>query len=154
MSDQLKIYKELSKYNANICINTVVHKGNIKDAENLCKLINSLDCIKKWQLFKYAPMGKYGFLNKDLFEISEDEFRNYQKEILSNSKKKEIIEFKGYNVRNKAYMLIDNSGNAWIPVYNQKSFDNYKRNEDKRNIIGNITKKTDWEKIIFYLKGD
>jgi len=38
---------------------------------------------------------------------------------------------KNFDVRTKLYMLIDNSGNAWIPEYNQGMFDNY-------NIVNNL----------------
>lgn len=147
LSDQLKIYEELKKNKANICINTVVHKGNLDDAEELSKIINKLDGIEKWQLFKYAPMGKYGIINRKLFEITEDEFERYKKRILSSCIRKDLIEFKGYNLRNRAYMLVDNSGNAWIPQYNQNLFDYCDGTIEKRDIIGNITNIDDWEKI-------
>lgn len=149
--DQLEIVKKLQKYKANICINTVVHKGNLNDAKSLCDIINSFDGIKKWQLFKYAPMGKYGIMNRNLFEISDDEFEKYKRIIVSSCTKKELIQFKGYDSRNKLYMLIDNSGNAWIPEYNQALFDNNRICEE-RKIIGNITKLEDWDKICKYLK--
>ncbi len=152
ITDQLKICKELNKYNANICINTVVHKGNLEDAKSLCKIINKLNYIKKWQLFKYAPMGKYGFLNKSLFEISQVEFEKYKQEILKESTRKKIVEFKDFDVRNKTYMLVDNSGNAWIPEYNQKLFDNQIVLSENRNILGNIINPFDWEKICNILK--
>lgn len=147
LSEQLNICDELKKNNANICINTVVHKGNLEDAKLLCKIINKLDYIKKWQLFKYAPMGKYGILNRQLFEITEEEFEKYKQNVFESCIRKEIIEFKGYNSRNKAYMLIDNSGNVWIPEYDQNLFDNNERQKESRKILGNITNKSDWERI-------
>ena len=147
LSDQLKIYEELKKYNANICINTVVHKGNLDDAEALSRIINTLDGIEKWQLFKYVPMGKYGIMNRKMFEITEDEFERYKKRIFSSCIRNNIIEFKGYSLRNRAYMLVDNSGDAWIPEYDQNLFDDYDRTIDKRDIIGNITNMDDWENI-------
>lgn len=147
LSDQLKIYEELKKNNANICINTVVHKANLSDAESLSKLINTLDGIQKWQLFKYAPMGKYGRLNKKYFEITDEEFEKYKKIILLSCTRNNIIEFKGYSLRNKAYMLVDNSGNAWIPEYSQDLFDECNNTIEKRNIIGNINNMDDWEII-------
>lgn len=152
LSDQLEICNELKKYNANICINTVVHKGNLKDARLLCEIINKLDYIKKWQLFKYAPMGKYGILNRNLFEITEDEFEKYKQEILEQYSKKEIVEFKGFDDRNKAYMMVDNCGNVWIPEYSQKSFDNYDGMLENRKVLGNITNISDWECICKTLK--
>lgn len=152
LSDQLKIYEELSKNNANICINTVVHKGNLEDAESLSKIINTLDKIEKWQLFKYAPMGKYGIINRNLFEITEEEFERYRGKIISSCSRKNILEFKGYSSRNRAYMLVDNSGNAWIPEYNQNLFNDCNRTIENRDIIGNITNVDDWKSICKKLK--
>lgn len=152
LSDQLEICDELKKYNANICVNTVVHKENLKDVKLLCGIINKLDYIKKWQLFKYAPMGKCGILNRNLFEITEEEFEKYKQEILKECLRDEIVEFKGFDARNKAYMMIDNSGNAWIPEYSQKLFDNSEEILENRKILGNITNLSDWECICKTLK--
>ena len=152
LSDQLKICNELNKYGINICINTVVHKENLNDAKLLCEIINKLNYIKKWQLFKYAPMGKYGVLNRKQFEISEIQFEEYKQNILNACLRKDIIDFKDFDVRTKLYMLIDNSGNAWIPEYNQGMFDNYNIVTDSRKIIGNITNQTDWSGLCKILK--
>lgn len=151
LSEQLQICNELMKYNANICINTVVHKENLNDGKLLCNLINKLDYIKKWQLFKFAPMGKYGYLNKKIFEITDDEFEKYKKTILNECLRKEIVEFKGYESRNNKYVMIDNSGIAWIPEYSQELFDNKLEGIEQRNILGNIKNKSDWEYICNFL---
>lgn len=151
LSEQLQICNELMKYNANICINTVVHKENLNDGKLLCNLINKLDYIKKWQLFRFAPMGKYGYLNRKIFEITEDEFEKYKQIILNKCLRKEIVEFKGYESRNNKYIMIDNSGLAWIPEYSQESFDNKLEDIEQRNILGNIKNKSDWEYICNFL---
>lgn len=151
-SEQLKICMELQKYDVNICINTVVHKENLNDAENLSKIINTLGKINKWQLFQYAPLGKYGKINKTLFEITEIEFEKYKQRILFSCVKSEIIEFKDYKLRDKTYMLIDNSGNAWIPEYKQSLFNSLGKVIGERKIIGNITVADDWNGICKKLK--
>ncbi len=152
-SDQLEIIQQLIKNNANICINTVVHKGNLNDSKSLCEIINQLDGINKWQLFKFIPIGKYGSLNKNFFDITDEEFNNYEKEILEKSNKSDIIEFKGMEVRNKLYMLIDNSGNAWVSDYSQELLNDYNSDFYNRNIVGNITRRSDWTKICNVIKG-
>ena len=78
LKEQLDICEELHKYNANICINTVVHKGNLEDARELAKLIKKLDYINKWQIFQYEPLGKYGMMNRDIFEISDKQFLEFK----------------------------------------------------------------------------
>lgn len=152
LSDQLEIIKQLKKYNGNVCINTVVHRENIDDAEALSKIINELHEIKKWQLFRYAPMGKYGIINRNLFEITDAEFEKYKQKIISSYANLEKLEFKDYDSRVNKYMLIDNSGNAWIPEYNQFVFSDSNIKIEKRKIIGNINNVNDWGIICKKLK--
>jgi len=42
------------------------------------------------------------------------QFEEYKQNILNACLRKDIIDFKNFDVRTKLYMLIDNSGNAWI----------------------------------------
>lgn len=144
VNQQMKICNELHKYGADICINTVLHKGNIEDIFEIAKIIKSLDYVKKWQIFEFEPFGKIGKLNKDLFEISESKFLEI-KDKLEKEYNDERIQFKNTKIRNKLYILIDNSGDAYV-----SSTCNLKRNN--RRIIGNIKKEKDWPKIVKYLK--
>lgn len=147
LEQQINICKELHKNNANICVNTVVHKGNLDDAKKLADLINKLDFIKHWQLFKFLPSGKFGNLFKELYDITDQQYKLFQEEIYENILNKDIkVEFKDANVRDKLYMLIDNSGNAWVQGFKNKN--------EIRNIIGNINKKEEWENISKILRGD
>lgn len=152
LSEQLKICEKLYKYGGNICINTVVHKGNLYDAKALSKLIKKLDYIDKWQIFQYAPLGKFGILNREIFEITEEEFNNYKSEVCEVFDDKSKIQFKGFKERSNAYMLIDNSGNAWVPIYDKEQFNDQSVKIEERKIIGNINNSSDWNNIIFHLK--
>jgi len=117
-------------------------------------LINKLNYIKKWQIFQYAPLGKYGIANRKEFEITEEEFNDYKLKIIKTIDNKEKVQFKGFKNRNKAYMMIDNSGNAWIPIYDSNLFSDLSIKIEKRKIIGNIKNKLDWDKICYYLNKD
>lgn len=152
LSEQLSICEEINKYGGNVCINTVAHKENLEDAKRLSKLINKLDYISKWQIFRYAPLGKYGIMNRGLFEISQEEFEKFKNDVLSTIKDVHKVEFKDYDVRNKAYMMIDNMGDAWIPSYETKEFNNDNLKIEKRKIIGNINDQKTWENICEQLK--
>lgn len=152
LSEQLSICEEINKYGGKICINTVAHKGNLEDAKKLSELINKLGYIYKWQIFQYAPLGKYGILNRKLFEISEKEFEKFKQDVLSTFDDVDKLQFKDFNARNKAYMMIDNSGDVWIPVYDQKIFDDYSMKIEERKLIGNINDTNDWENICEQLK--
>lgn len=155
INEQLSICKELHKYGANICINTVVHKGNLEDAYEISKMIKKIDYINKWQIFRFSPLGKYGYKNRKLFEIDDKEFLEFKSkvlEIFENDSGK--LQFKDFSVRNKSYMLIDNSGNAWVPSFESNNLDCSINNIENRNIVGNITNYKDWDKICSYLIKD
>lgn len=136
---QMEIYEKLRNLRANICFNTVVHKENVCQSKEFAKeLINKLE-FQKWQFFQYSTSGKYAYKNKNLFEITDKDFYLFAKNILDATKKSNI-EFKDNKQRNGKYLLIDNSGYAWVQF-----FENEKEN---RNIIGNIKNLKDWGKII------
>lgn len=153
INQQISVCEELHKFGANICINTVVHKGNLADSYELSKLIKKLDYINKWQMFQFAPLGKYGLRNRELFEISDEQFSKFKSDVLcvfdGDASK---LQFKDSHTRNKAYMLIDNSGSAWIQSYENDSSEDNVNKINERTIIGNITNSGDWNKICTYLK--
>lgn len=140
----LKICEKLHAHGGNISINTVVHRQNIKDAEQLANLLNTLNYINEWQLFKYIPSGLYGYLNRKQFSITDNEYNTFKHTVLKNYKSKNKVIFKDENKREKLYLLVDNSGNVWIP-----NFANYqKENHNNRIILGNINNQNDWDSII------
>lgn len=152
INEQLAVCEELHKFGAHICINTVAHKGNLEDAYELAKLVKNLDYISKWQIFQYEPLGKYGLKNRELFEITDKEFSNFQSavlEVFDNNISK--LQFKSSHNRKNAYMLINNSGNAWIPVLENMSLSQYSYILNDNVIIGNIANQEDWCKICSYL---
>ena len=90
------------------------------------------------------PLGKYGVKNRKLFEITDEEFSNFQSDVLEvfdNDITK--LQFKSSSDRMNTYMLIDNSGNAWIPSSDNRS----PSNENGNRIIGNISNPNEWYKI-------
>lgn len=152
LKEQLAVCEELHKFGANICINTVAHKGNLEDAYELAKLIKKLDYISEWQIFQYEPLGKYGLKNRKLFEITDKEFSDFQSVILKvfdNNISK--LQFKSSYNRKNAYMIINNSGNAWIPAFENMSLSEYSYVLNDSVIIGNIDNQEDWGKICSYL---
>lgn len=146
LSEEIQICNELKKYNANICINTVAHKKNLLDAQNMARLLNSMPFIKKWQIFQYSPTGKYGNLFRNEFEISDYEYDFFKNEV-SKEYHYDNVEFKSLEFRKNTYMLIDNSGNAWLQ--NMEVSNSYK----ERTIIGNILNHDDWKIICDYIIG-
>lgn len=152
VNEQLAVCEELHKFGAHICINTVAHKGNLEDAYELAKLVKKLDYISKWQIFQYEPLGKYGLKNRELFEITDKEFSSFQSavlEVFDNNISK--LQFKSSYNRKDAYMLINNSGNAWIPALENMSLSEYSYILNDNVIIGNIANQEDWCKICSHL---
>ena len=90
-------------------------------------------------------MEKNGNYFKNEFEISKDEFDNFKKIVLKKYNGLAQMEFKDIEYRNKKYMLIDNSGNAWIQHYDINQ-------NNERVLIGNIQSKKDWHIICDKLK--
>ncbi len=152
LNEQISICKLLIDNGANICINTVAHKGNLDDAKELAKTINEIGNIKKWQIFQYAPFGKYGSKNREMFEISDEQFEIFKKNILSVYNTPEKVEFKKTQNRVNHYLLIDNSGNTWVPKFERKVTDYKDDMNSSRLIIGNICNNNDWKKICEYAK--
>ena len=155
VNEQIAICEELRRFGANICINTVAHKGNLEDVYELAKLIKGLDYIKKWQVFQYSPLGKFGLSNRKYFEITDKQFLEFKSavsEVFNGDLSK--IQFKNSKIRENAYMIVDNSGNAWIPSYDNMSLSKSSYIVNNDTIIGNIFNKEDWEEICSYLDRD
>ena len=152
LNEQISICKKLIDNKVNVCINTVVHKENLTDAKALTEVINKLGNISKWQVFQYAPLGKYGLKNRKFFEISDKQFEEFQADVLSTSIFPEKIEFKKSKNRVNHYLLIDNSGNAWVPGFEKIIADFEGNVNSDRLIIGNICNCNDREKICEYVK--
>lgn len=137
LEEQIEIIKKLSKTNVNICINTVLHKQNIKDIENLCQLISGLPNVKKWQVFQFMPIGPRGKISAEQFVISDEEFYQVKENILNKYKVNFDIVFKGNRDRSYNYMLVSSSGDAYkVDI------------EDKSTVFGNLNDLKSWDNII------
>ena len=133
----IEILNIFEKNNINVCINTVLHKQNIRDLNNILNVVNRYNCIKKWQIFQYMPIGPLGKKNEELFSIDRIEFNNAKEELLKINKSNINIEFKASEERAHNYMLIDSSGKAYkVDLAN------------KMETFGNISDKKTWENIM------
>jgi MoaA/NifB/PqqE/SkfB family radical SAM enzyme len=138
VEDILKVLDELSLNDVNICINTVVHKGNLHDILNVYNLIKDYEKITKWQLFQFMPIGPGGYKNRTKYEISDEEF-NAVGNILNAVKDNHIdIQLKSRLHRKNKYLLIDGEGVIWIPRQNEDSTWMADDENNERILIGNI----------------
>lgn len=152
VSEVLGILNELSLYDTDICINTVVHKGNIDDIVNIFHEIKKYRNIKKWQLFQYMPIGPGGYKNRLKYELPDEDFNNL-KEVLNKINDSHIdIQLKSRLHRKNKYLLIDGEGVVWIPRQNENhSWENEDENNE-RILLGNINEENAVEKILSMLE--
>jgi MoaA/NifB/PqqE/SkfB family radical SAM enzyme len=152
VNDILNILDELSLNNANICINTVVHKDNIHDIVNIYDQIKEYNSIIKWQLFQYMPIGPGGYKNKHKYELSDDEFNKLEGVLNAINNTSIDIQLKSRLRRKNKYMLIDGEGVVWIPRQNE---DEYWMTEDENNeriLLGNINEENAVDNILAKLE--
>lgn len=136
-----EIIKELElfdKLNISICINTVLHKRNKTDIENIYNILIKHKCVKKWQIFQFMPIGPLGSKNASLYVIDNKEFQNVKKKIECLSKDgKILIDLKSAKERSYNYMLVNSNGLAY-----KVDLDN------KIEKFGNITDSSSWDNIL------
>ncbi len=151
-AEQILILKKLSAAQAKICINTVVHKGNITYIEKILPILNDFEGIKKWQLFQFMPIGPLGYKNRNSYEVSDEDFfllRAKMTKHKENFLKDVNLEFKAKAERKGNYMFIDSEGLAWVPnVEINEEWDKQKDTTHKRVIIGDINILEDHTKIL------
>lgn len=149
LSDIVAILDVLDAQGAKICVNTVVHKGNINDIPNIYRIISNFQNIKKWQLFQYMPIGPGGYRNRTTYEISDDTFFNAREKLFKYKNDHGMeIQFKSRSQRKNKYLLVDGDGVIWIPKQDgEMNWDNNDVNNE-RIILGNVNDKYGYEKII------
>ncbi len=135
--EQIRIIEKLKQEGINVCINTVLHKGNYNDLLNLLEVLKKHSNIVKWQVFQFMPIGPRGSINADKFVITDEDFFKMKETIMSKLNNKLEVVFKGGEIRSHNYMLIDSSGEAYkVDLEN---------NNEK---YGNICHKKTWNNII------
>ena len=129
-------------------INTVVSKINIEYLEELGKFIGNYN-INAWRIFKFTPLRETAKQNKELFEITKEEFDS-KKKLLNSFKNICKIEYRqGDDFENK-YLNIINAGDVTktengvdIIVGNilKENFADILQNSEKNSIFINALKK-------------
>lgn len=151
-NEQILILKKLSAAQAKICINTVVHKGNINHIEEMLPMVHDLEGVKKWQLFQFMPIGPLGYKNRNTYEISDEDFFLLKNKMIQHKEKfpKSIdIEFKAKAERKGNYMFVDSEGLVWVPnMIMNEEWNEQTDTTHKRLIIGDLNVREEHEKII------
>lgn len=99
-------------YSIKVRINSVICKNNLSNFDDLIKFLNNYN-IHSWRIFKFMPLREKSIINKELFDISIDEYLK----IVENIKQESII--KNIDTRieedmEKKYILILANGDIVI----------------------------------------
>lgn len=150
-NEQIAILNLLELENANVCINTVAHKQNLYRIENIFQIIKNYECIRKWQIFQYMPIGPLGFKNRVDYFINDYDFANVKERVEQLrfvDSSAFTIEYKSCSSRKGVYLLIDSDGVVWIPkTSNMKNWDSCLDANNERVIFGNINARHEYPSI-------
>ncbi len=146
LSEQLAILELLSRSDAKICVNTVVHKENAAEISSIGLLISRFAGVRRWQLFQFSPTGPLGFTNRERFEISP---RRFSRLVRGLSIDGVIIDAKSNARRKHSYLLIDSDGLAWVPKSSRGGRWNALQDANAARVkIGSICDPADFARII------
>jgi pyruvate-formate lyase-activating enzyme len=151
LSEQISILGLLDEAGAAICVNTVVHRGNLTDLGPIASRIELFSGVTKWQLFQFSPSGPLGFHNRSTFEISEASFTQAQHEILSHRSTSlpPVVEFKSNSARDGAYLLVDSEGQVWTPDAGAHPSS---QAAPGRHLLGTIEQRQHWHSILEFAR--
>lgn len=125
----------LNKNKFNISINTVVHKLNMDDLQNIYKDIAKYANIQRWELHQLIPLSKRSQLVKKKLNISKRDF-NQAIENINNYKNIEISPKIAHRKSNFKY--IDFNGDIVVIKNGKKEILNNIRNQDIKDIFEKI----------------
>ncbi len=105
-------YIKEKKYDVKIRINSVICKINMNDYLNVIKFLNNYN-IYSLRLFKFMPLRELAIINKELFDITDEEYNNIVSSVKETSVCKNI-ETRTTSDMEKKYILILADGSIVI----------------------------------------
>ncbi|MBR8701439.1 GTP 3',8-cyclase [Fusobacterium sp. DD29] len=87
-----------------VSINSVITKDNINGLKKLSVFLKKYK-IKNWRIFRFCPLRETALKNKELLEITNEEFLNLKSEILSEDYPFSV-DFRNYEDMSSKYLLI------------------------------------------------
>ena len=82
-------YIHEKKYNVKVRINSVICKNNLETINKLVDFLNEYN-IYSWRIFKFMPLREKAIINKNIFDITLDEYNNVIFYIKNNSNIRKI----------------------------------------------------------------
>ncbi|MFE9427919.1 radical SAM protein [Kitasatospora sp. NPDC006697] len=139
VSAQQEILTLLDTVGASVCINTVVHSGNLDDLAQIASLLAGHPSIREWQLFQFMPIGPLGHRNRERFLVTETDFHRAIMTIHQEMLGRIRVVAKSAAERKHRYLLIDSAGLVWTPDQSPAPPWQTEDSNDRRHLIGNIT---------------
>jgi MoaA/NifB/PqqE/SkfB family radical SAM enzyme len=138
VSDQDAVLALLDEVGAKVCINTVVHAGNAGDVAEIPKIFSQHPCVRQWQLFQFMPIGPLGWRNRELFALSDSDFR-MAASVASLAAPADVkVIAKSAASRKNQYLLIDTAGVVWIPEQSALGVWSDQDTNGRQRLIGRI----------------
>ena len=102
----------------NVKVNTVATRLNIKDIPKIYQIIEKYN-VERWKIFRYYSIIYKSITNKDIFSITNEQFRQLKEEISKINKSDTLIDFNDIDDLETTYfsifpdgLLKDNKGNV------------------------------------------
>lgn len=132
VQESVALIQKLKATGVVVCVNTVVHRGNIDDLPRLAGVISDLAPIH-WQLFEFQPSGPLGSKAAPRFVLEPQDFASAVAGLADRVGPKVRVEAKSDLDRQELYLLVDDAGIAWTPD----------GHGPQRMVIGHITRDRD-----------
>jgi MoaA/NifB/PqqE/SkfB family radical SAM enzyme len=147
VGEQQAILSKLDALGAEVCINTVVHAGNVNDVENIACLLATHTSVRQWQLFQFMPIGPLGHRNRTRFEVSSDAYYHAVEKLHRSISPTVAVTTKSKAGRKNRYLLIDSAGLVWLPHQDRSAhWQGYETNPE-RIILGRISDPTVFDRV-------
>lgn len=111
----------LDKLNTRIKINTILTNQNKNSINNIYSYISNFKNVDRWSIYQFFPLSTAKH-NKDLYEVSNEEF-DRTLDFLNNEKPKFKIEKFKYSDRVTGYIFCDEEGKIYTNSLEGKYID-------------------------------
>lgn len=95
-----------------IVINSVATNVNLNDFYDLARFIEGYR-VSHWRIFRFCPLRESSVLNRDFFEISEEDFNNLHNQV-QQYKLPFTVDYRNYDEMETKYLLITPDGQLCI----------------------------------------
>jgi hypothetical protein len=131
VSDTPAIVALLREFKVPVCVNTVLHHGNLVQLAELAAKVESIR-PDLWQIFEFTPTGTMARLNRGLFDPNQADGYSFSDAIaMAKSAAPSVaVQGKPAVARSGHYFMVNDGGMAWVP----------RLGDDRPQIIGHVAR--------------